>query len=40
MLKGTAMPSMQNCARVSLETGRKEEKNVDHEKPLDSWRLI
>src|SRR6516162_3536909 len=38
--KGTAMPSMQNCGRVSLLKRKEGRKSVDHDKPLDSWRLI
>jgi hypothetical protein len=34
------MPSMQNCARVSLLKRKEGRKSVDHDKPLDSWRLI
>src|SRR6516165_59383 len=32
----SAVPSMQNCAHASLLKRRKR-KNVDREKPLDSW---
>src|SRR6516225_7491945 len=36
----SAVPSMQNCARASLLKRKEGRKSVDHDKPLDSWRLI